>query len=75
MVKTQVTIEVLNFAYNFGNNLRPMRHGTLDTNIAKNICWFWLQMKWNRLPNSSLFADVKIFQIEKLLREFSALVV
>ena len=44
MVQTQVNIEVLNFAFSFGYNLRSMEHETLETSIANNLCWFWLQM-------------------------------
>ena len=68
MVQTQVYIEVLNFAFNFSYNLRPMEHQTLDTSIANNLCWFWLQMNGTGVL---ILAVAKIFQTEKSLREFS----
>ena len=44
IVQTQVNIEALNSAFTFGSNLRRMKHETLDTSIANNLYWFWLQM-------------------------------
>ena len=68
MAQKPVNIEVLNFASDFGYNLRPMKHETLDT--SKQSMLVLAANEWNRLPNSSLFAVIKIFQIEKFLREF-----
>ena len=39
MVQTQVNIEIMNFAFNFGYNLRPMKRETLDTSF-NNLSWF-----------------------------------
>ena len=37
MAQAQVNIEILNFTFNFGCNLRPIKHETLVTSIANNL--------------------------------------
>ena len=39
MVQAQVNIEILNFAFNFGYNSRPMTHDTLGASF-NNLCRF-----------------------------------
>ena len=42
MVPTQTDIEVLNFAFNFGPSLGPMKHERHDTSITDILRGFWL---------------------------------
>ena len=69
---TDTDIEVLNSACRLGYNLRPMKLETLDTSVAKNLCWFWLQINGTGfLVLDCLLVVIIVIQTEKFLREFS----